>query len=61
MWLETLLAVIAAVATEVTLIWLTWFEILLGESPDGGNGSLEGVFALVWLTAAIVFSGLARR
>ena len=61
MWIEAVLSVAAGVITVVTLVWPTWFESLTGESPDGGDGSFERLFALVWLAAAILFGVLARR
>jgi hypothetical protein len=61
MVIELVLATIGAVLTVVTLIWPTWIETLFGESPDGGDGSAERVFALGWLAATVLFAVLARR
>ena len=61
MVIEFVLAAIGAVLTVVTLIWPTWIETLLGESPDGGDGSVERLFALGWLAATVLFAVLARR
>jgi hypothetical protein len=61
MVIELVLASIGAVLTVVTLIWPTWIETLIGESPDGGNGSVERLFALGWLAATVLFALLARR
>jgi hypothetical protein len=58
---ELVFASIGAVLTVVTLIWPTWIETLLGESPDGGDGSAERLFALGWLAATVLFAVLARR
>ena len=58
---ELVLATIGGVLTVVTLIWPTWIETLLGESPDGGDGSAERLFALGWLAATVLFAVLARR
>jgi hypothetical protein len=60
MWIEALLSAIAGVLTVVTLIWPDWIELLFDESPDGGDGSAERLFAIAWLVAAIVFARLAR-
>jgi len=60
MWIEALLAAVAAVLTAVTLIWPDWIELLFDASPDGGDGSAERAIAIAWLLAAIVFGGLAR-
>ncbi len=59
--IEATLAVVSAVLVVVSLVWPTWFETLLGESPDGGDGSAERLLALVWVAAAVLFSSLARR
>ena len=61
MVIELVLAAIGAVLTVVTLIWPTWIESLFGESPDGGDGSAERLFALGWLAATVLFAVLARR
>ncbi len=61
MVIELVLASIGAVLTVVTLIWPTWIETLFNESPDGGDGSAERVFALGWLAATLLFGVLARR
>lgn len=61
MGIELVLAAFGGVLTVVTLIWPTWIESLLGESPDGGDGSVERLFALGWLAATVLFAVLARR
>ena len=61
MWIEAVLAGIAAVLTVVTLLWPAWIESVFGESPDGGDGSAERAFALIWVVMAVVFSLMARR
>ena len=61
MVIELVLAAIGGVLTVVTVIWPTWIESLLGESPDGGDGSAERLFALGWLAATVLFAVLARR
>ena len=61
MVIELVLATIGAVLTVVTLIWPTWIETLFNESPDGGDGSAERVFALGWLAITVLFAVLARR
>ena len=58
---EAVLAVLAAVVGTITLVWPTWWESLIGESPDGGDGSFERLFALVWIAASAVLALLARR
>ena len=61
MVIELVLAAIGGVLTVVTLIWPTWIETIFNESPDGGDGSAERVFALGWLAATVLFAVLARR
>jgi hypothetical protein len=61
MVIELVLASIGTVLTVMTLIWPTWMESLLGQSPDGGDGSVERLFALGWLAATVLFALLARR
>jgi hypothetical protein len=61
MMIELVLAAVGAVLTVVTLVWPTWIETLFGESPDGGDGSAERLFALGWLAATVLFTVLARR
>ena len=59
--IEATLAMVSAVLIVVSLAWPTWFESLLGQSPDGGDGSAERLLALGWVAATVLFSGLARR
>ena len=61
MWIEAVLAGFAGVLTVVTLLWPTWIESVLGESPDGGDGSAERALALIWVVIAVAFSLMARR
>lgn len=61
MRIEIVLAVVCAVLTIAALIWPTWIESLLEESPDNGSGSAERLIALVWLAGTVLFSWLARR
>lgn len=61
MWIEILLAGMATVMSIVTLIWPNWIELLFDESPDGGDGSAERAFALLWIIVALVFGWMARR
>ncbi len=59
--IEATLAMVSAVLVVVSLAWPTWFESLLGQSPDGGDGSAERLLALGWVAATVLLSGLARR
>ena len=55
-------AFLSGVACIATLIEPQWFELLFDEAPDGGDGSLETVVAVVVsLAACALFAGLARR
>jgi hypothetical protein len=49
-------------ACVATLIEPQWFELLFDESPDGGDGSIETMVAVVVsFGACLVFARLARR
>ena len=61
MWVEAALAGGSVILFAVTMVWPNWFEIMTDASPDGGDGSLERWFALVWVSSAVGFSLLARR
>jgi hypothetical protein len=55
-------ACLSGIACIATLVEPRWFELLFDESPDGGDGSLESIVAvLVSLAACVLFAGLARR
>ena len=57
-----LAACLSGIACIATLIEPQWFELLFDESPDGGDGSLETLVAVVVsLVACVLFAGLARR
>jgi hypothetical protein len=54
-------ACLSGAACIATLIEPQWFEILFDESPDGGDGSLETIVAVVLsLVACLAFVWLAR-
>jgi len=61
MRVELALATVTAVLMVVTLVWPSWFEALFEASPDGGDGSAERLFALVWAAATVLFVLLAHR
>jgi hypothetical protein len=55
-------AFLSAVTSVATIIQPQWFELLFDEAPDGGDGSLETMVAVVVAAlACIAFSLLARR
>jgi|KBSMisStandDraft_5_1062788.scaffolds.fasta_scaffold02042_6 formate hydrogenlyase subunit 3/multisubunit Na+/H+ antiporter MnhD subunit len=58
-------ALLSGVACIATLIEPQWFERLFDEAPDGGDGSLETLVAVVVSLGACLFFGLlawrARR
>lgn len=57
-----LAACLSGVACIATLVEPRWFELLFDEGPDGGDGSLETIIAVVVSVAAcMVFALLARR
>jgi len=51
-------AVLGSVACIATLILPQWFELMFDESPDGGDGSLETIFAIFFSLGAFLFFGL---
>jgi hypothetical protein len=61
MWCVVALAAISAVLTAVTAIWPDWIEVVLDESPDGGDGSIERLLAAAWFAGTVLFFLLARR
>jgi hypothetical protein len=59
--IEVVLAIISAALCILTLVTPEWIEALTGLEPDSGSGALEWVVAGVFLVAAGVSAGLARR
>ncbi|MCV2395661.1 hypothetical protein OEB99_15205 [Actinotalea sp. M2MS4P-6] len=59
--IEAALAAVASVLAVLTVLVPDWFEVLFEASPDGGGGSAERWFAVVWVLAAIAFALLSRR
>jgi len=45
--IEIMAAFISAAVLVLTLVEPTWFELLFDEAPDGGDGSLESVVAII--------------
>jgi hypothetical protein len=60
-WIESVLAVLAAVVGIVTAVYPTWFEALFEASPDKGSGAFEWAIAIALITTSVVLSFLARR
>ena len=59
--IEVVLAVISAILCALTLVMPEWIEELTGLEPDAGSGALEWIIAGVFLVAAVVSGGVARR
>lgn len=59
-WVEIVFAVLAAVLAVTTLINAEWIEWLTGTDPDGGDGSLEWLFAGACALVALISAALAR-
>jgi hypothetical protein len=59
--IETILAVVGAALSLLTLVWSEWIEEIFGVDPDGGSGALEWVIALGFLAVAVALALLARR
>ena len=59
--IETILAIVGAVLSLLTLVWPEWIEEIFGVEPDGGNGSLEWLIAVGFLAVALGLGLLARH
>jgi hypothetical protein len=60
-WIETGLAVAAAVFCLLSIVWKDWIELVFRVDPDQGSGSLERLIALAFAALAVAFGALARR
>ena len=56
--LKLSLAASSAAFLLVTLVLPQWVELLLGESPDKGNGTLEWSIVCALLLATLTFSAM---
>jgi hypothetical protein len=59
--IETILAIVGAALSVLTLLWPEWIEEIFGVEPDGGNGSLEWIIALGFLAVGVGLGLLARH
>jgi Na+-driven multidrug efflux pump len=59
-WVETGLALIAAVLTVVSLVRPDWLEAVFGVDPDAHGGALEWAIVCALLVLAIALGGHAR-
>lgn len=59
-WVEFILACLSGGLAVLTLLWHNWIELLFGDEPDGGDGSLEWGIVVEFLVLTVVFSALAR-
>jgi len=60
-FVESTLAVVAAIMAVVTAINAEWIEWLTGLDPDGGSGALEWTLVVALAVVAVVAGVLARR
>lgn len=59
LWPELAAAVLAALATVLTLVDPSWIEAIFGADPDGGSGTVEAVIAAGLAAVAFTFTTLA--
>jgi hypothetical protein len=60
-WIETVLAIVGAALSLLTLAWPEWIEEIFGVAPDGGNGSLEWIIAFGFLGVGLGLGLQARH
>jgi hypothetical protein len=60
-WFETVLALVSAVLSVVTLVVPDWIEAVFNVDPDQHGGTLEWAIAAAFLAAAVTAGALARR
>jgi hypothetical protein len=60
-WVESGLAILAAVLAVVTAVVPDWIEVLTGASPDAGGGEAEWLLALVPAALALGLALAVRR
>jgi hypothetical protein len=59
-WLESAIALVAAVLAVATAIVPDWIETVFGVDPDGGNGVVEWGVTAAFAILAIAFVIAAR-
>jgi hypothetical protein len=60
-WIELLLGIISAALCALAVFAPEWIEMLSGATPDGGDGSAEKGFAILWASTSLLAFGLARQ
>jgi hypothetical protein len=55
------MAVLTGMLSILSMIWPQWIELIFGLSPDGGDGSLEGLIVLFLFMLTILFFLIAYR
>lgn len=60
-WVELTLGLISALSLTLALVLPSWMEQLFRLAPDGGDGSVERSFALVWAAVSFLMFALAGR
>lgn len=55
-WVNTVLAMVTAAMSGITLIWHDWIEIVFGVEPDHGSGWLEALILVSGLGVSLTFS-----
>lgn len=59
-WVETVLALVTALLTGVTIVWHEWIEAS-GFDPDHGDGSWEWAIVLALAAVTLALAGHARH
>ena len=59
-WIELVTTSITGCLAVITLLWHDWIEIVFGQDPDRGNGSVEWLIFAIFAVAAAVFAIAAR-
>jgi hypothetical protein len=59
-WVQGALAATSAVLAALTALWRDWIEVVFRVDPDHSSGALEWLTVAAFVTAATLFTVLAR-
>jgi hypothetical protein len=60
-WVELALGLISAISLTLAILVPNWMELLFHAAPDGGDGTAERGFALMWAAISLLMFALAGR
>jgi hypothetical protein len=60
-WVESVVASLAAISALVTAVYPAWLEILFGEDLDAGSGAMEWTVVAALTSTAVTLGVLVRR